>query len=71
MVVFLLFNKSFNWTVEQMQDETQIKIELLLEVLCALLKSKLLTCAQLNNEEFKESDIQMDYKIQLANAFKR
>ncbi len=71
MAVFLLFNKSSNWKVEKMQDETQIKNELLFEVLCTLLKSKLLTCAQLNNEEFKESDIQMDYEIELANEFKR
>ena len=30
MVVLLLFNKLLTWTVEQIQDETQIKSELLL-----------------------------------------
>lgn len=74
MVVLLLFNKLPTWTVERMQDETQIKNELFLQVLCGLLKSKLITCSEINDDElddeFKESDIKMTYTIQIAEDFK-
>jgi hypothetical protein len=75
MVVLLLFNKVFTWTVERMQDETQIKSELLLQVLLGLLKSKLLLCTDIHeddlDEEFKDSDIKTNYSIRLATDFKR
>ncbi|UJR37526.1 hypothetical protein I4U23_030228 [Adineta vaga] len=74
MVVLLLFNKLPNWTVERMQDETQIKMELFLQVLCALLKSKLIVCSQINDDEldddFKETDIKTNYTIQISEEFK-
>ena len=70
MVILLLFNKSLNWTVERMQDETQMKSEYFLQILCGLLKSKLLICTEIN-EDFKENDIQMKHSIQLANNFER
>jgi len=72
--VLLLYNKSSDWTVERIQDETQIKTELLLQVLCGLLKSKLLICTDISDEdldeELKESDIKMSHTIQLSNDFK-
>ena len=75
MVVLLLFNKLPSWTVERMQDETQIKADLFLQVLCGLLKSKLITCPELNEEELeedlKETDVKMSYNIQIADEFKR
>ncbi len=75
MVILLLFNKSQNWTVERMQDDTQIKADLLLQVLCGLLKSKLIICPEINEEELeeelKESDVKMTYNIQIAEDFKR
>ena len=75
MVVLLLFNKPQTWTVERMQDETQIKADLFLQVLSGLLKSKLIICPQLNEEELeeelKESDIKMTYEVQIAEEFKR
>ncbi len=75
MVILLLFNKSQNWTVERMQDETQIKADLFLQVLCVLLKSKLIICPEINEEELeeelKESDVKMTYNIQIAEDFKR
>jgi hypothetical protein len=75
MVVLLLFNKLSSWSVERMQDETQIKSDLFLQVLCGLLKSKLLTCSEISEDEFdddfKENDIKMNYNIQLAEDFKR
>ncbi|CAF4837528.1 unnamed protein product [Rotaria sp. Silwood1] len=74
MVVLLLFNKFSSWTIERMQDETQIKVDLFLQVLCGLLKSKLIACAEINDDEFdedlKETDIKMNYNIQLADDFK-
>ncbi|CAF0783301.1 unnamed protein product [Adineta steineri] len=74
MVILLLFNKLPNWTVERMQDETQIKVDLFLQVLCGLLKSKLIICSELNEEELeedlKETDIKMEYTIQISNEFK-
>ncbi|CAF3082797.1 unnamed protein product [Rotaria socialis] len=74
MVVLLLFNKSASWTVERMQDETQIKIDLFLQVLCGLLKSKLIICPEINDdeidEELKETDIKMHHNILVAEDFK-
>jgi cullin 1 len=71
MTVLLLFNKSSNLTVEQIQDETQIQNEILLQILCILLKIKLLTCEEINPDgELKESDIQSTYRIKLAESFK-
>jgi hypothetical protein len=75
MVILLLFNKVLTWTVERMQDETQIKSDLLLQVLLGLLKSKLLTCTDIHedelDEDFKETDIKINYSIRLATDFKR
>jgi cullin 1 len=75
MVILLLLNKVLTWTVEQIQDETQIKLELLLQVLLGLLKSKLLICTDINenelDEDFKDTDIKINYSIRLATDFKR
>ena len=75
MVILLLFNKVFSWTVEQIQDETQIKSELLLQILFGLLKSKILVCTNINedeiNEDFKETDIKTNYSIRLSMEFRR
>lgn len=75
MVVLLLFNKMPSWTVERLQDETQIKVDLFLQVLGGLLKSKLITCAEINedelDDEFKETDIKMNYTIAVSDDFKR
>ncbi|CAF1429694.1 unnamed protein product, partial [Rotaria sordida] len=74
MVILLLFNKVLTWTVERLQDETQIKSELLLQVLLGLLKSKLLICTDIHedelDEDFKDTDIKMNYSIRLATDFK-
>jgi len=75
MVVLLLFNKSLTWTVERLQDETQIKLELLLQILLGLLKSKLLVCTDIHedelDEDLKETDIKTNYSIRLSTDFKR
>ncbi len=75
MIVLLLFNKVLTWTVERIQDETQIKLELLLQVLLGLMKSKLLVCPDINEDEFdediKDTDIRTNFAIRLATDFKR
>jgi hypothetical protein len=75
MVVLLLFNKVLTWTVERIQDETQIKSELLLQILFGLLKSKLFVCTDINedeiDEDFKETDIKTNYSIRLSTDFRR
>jgi cullin 1 len=72
MAILGLFNKSLIWTVEQIQDETQIQNEILVQILCGLLKIKLLTCEDINMDgEIKESDIQSNYHIKLSENFKK
>ena len=72
MTVLVLFNKSLIWTVEQIQDETQIRYKILLRILCVLLKIKLLTFEDISMDgEIKESDIQPNYRIKLCEGFKK
>jgi hypothetical protein len=75
MVVLLSFNKLPSWTVERLQDETQLKTDLFLQVLCGLLKSKLITCSKNNGDKFeedlKETDVKMDYIIQISDDFEK
>jgi hypothetical protein len=71
MTVLLLFNKQTTWLVEQIQDATQIKNEVLFQVLCTLVKMKLLTCTEINVDELKESDIKPNYHINLVEDFKK
>ncbi|CAF5103900.1 unnamed protein product [Rotaria sp. Silwood1] len=72
---YFYFNKLSSWTVEQMQDETQIKIDLFLQVLYSLLKNKLITCSEINDnqldEDFNESYIKMNYTIHINENFRR
>jgi hypothetical protein len=60
MVVVLLFN-----------HETQIKTDLLIQILNHLVKSNLISCAELNDEDLKENDFYLNSIIQLADDFKR
>ncbi|CAF0900731.1 unnamed protein product [Adineta steineri] len=71
MAVLLLFNKSLTWTVERLHDETQIKLDTLLQVISSLLKNKILICENINtDDDLKHTDIHMNYTIQLSNDFK-
>jgi len=70
MSVLLLFNRSLKWTIEHILNETQIKIDLLIQILNNLIKSNLLLCKQLNNENLEENDIHMKYIIELAIDYK-
>ncbi|CAF3872290.1 unnamed protein product [Rotaria sordida] len=73
MAVLLLFNKLSSYTVEQMQDKTQIKIDFFLQVLYSLLKSKLLTCSEITDnkidEDYNKNDIKMNYTIRINENF--
>ncbi|CAF1175239.1 unnamed protein product [Didymodactylos carnosus] len=74
MVILLLFNKSTEYIVEKIQDETQIKLDTLLPVLWLLLKLKVLECPSITDEEleeeYKESEIKMDLVIKLSSGYK-
>lgn len=70
MVVLLLFNDKLIRTVEEIQNNTNIEDEYLIQVLGGLLKNKILISEEMN-EDFQENDIKKDTKIQLNEKFKR
>ncbi|CAF1381648.1 unnamed protein product, partial [Didymodactylos carnosus] len=76
LAVLLLFNKAEEYTVENLVDETLIKEELLLQVLCSLLKQKIITCTNLggdnmNSDELTEKDLKNEYTLHLALDYKK
>ncbi|CAF3349714.1 unnamed protein product [Rotaria sp. Silwood2] len=68
MIVLLLFNEKLNWTVEEIQDKTQIQSDLLLQVVCSLLKIKILFSKEIS-ENFQDNDIKMNHTIELKEDF--
>ncbi|CAF1461820.1 unnamed protein product [Rotaria sordida] len=70
MIALLLFNEELNWTVEQIQNKIHIQTELLLQVLVSLLKSKILFSKEIT-EDFQDSNIKMNHKIELTKDFIR
>ena len=68
MIVLLLFNQSSNWTVQQIEDRTEIQGQLLLQTIHSLLNSRLLTCTRLNGD-FTEADINSNDSIQLSDNY--
>ncbi len=71
MIVLLLFNRSLQWTVEQISEETQMKTGLVVQILNSLIKSKLLSCTQMNDEDLQENDLHIKYTIQLATDYQK
>lgn len=67
MMILLLFNNSLEWTIKQIHDQTEIKIDLLLQILNILLKSQILTCSQCMNQV----DLDLNCTIRLSNHFTR
>ncbi|CAF3028948.1 unnamed protein product [Rotaria sp. Silwood2] len=74
MAVLLLFNEFENMTVQKMLDTTQITPESFAQVLVGLLKSKVLTCAEINpdtlNENLDESGIRPNSIIEISQNFR-
>ena len=66
MVILALFNLSCTWTIEQICQETHMKIEIIIQVMNGLIKSNLLSCSSLNNEDLMENDLHINYPIELV-----
>ncbi|CAF2488773.1 unnamed protein product [Rotaria sp. Silwood2] len=66
MIILLLFNNALEWTLEKIQDETQIKIDLLLPLLNTLVESKILTSTQ----SLDPANLDMNCIIKLSNDFR-
>jgi len=71
MIVLLLFNQSSQWTVKQIFDKTQMKMNLLIQILNSLIESKLLLCIQIDHEDLQENDLHLKYTIQLATDYQK
>ncbi|CAF1285047.1 unnamed protein product [Rotaria sordida] len=74
MAILLVFNKFPKWTIEKMQDETQLKVDVFFPIICDLLKSKLIICPEIKDDDntkevFNEADIKVNYHIQIADDF--
>lgn len=75
MTILLLFNEFHIITVERIFKKTQIESELFIQVLCSLLKTKVLICSQINVDEsgdnFNEKYIKMDHIIEVNENYQR
>lgn len=65
MAILLQFNVSDSWTIAQLEENTQIKTDFLIQVMQILLKAKLLTCDE------DENDISLNSTVNLNLGFKK
>ena len=68
MSVLLAFNETDSWTVAALAEATKIKMDILVQVLQILLKSKLLVGP--NNEEIDDSNIEPLTTVNLFHGYK-
>jgi cullin 1 len=68
MSVLLAFNEADSWTVGALAEATKIKMDILVQVLQILLKSKLLVGP--NAEDFDESQIEPTTTVNLFHGYK-
>lgn len=67
MAVLLQYNAATLWTVQQLHDATQIKMDFLLQVIQILLKAKLLTAATSDDE----ADLTPSSTVELFSGYKK
>ena len=67
MAVLLQFNESDSWSTGQLGTSTEIKRDILLQVLQILLKSKLLVTEK---EEVDEANLDVDTTVSLFHGYK-
>lgn len=65
MIILLLFNNSLELTIETIYDKTQIKIDLLVQILNSLCQSKIL----ISTKTIDQTDFDMKSQIRLSNDF--
>ncbi len=70
MAVLLQFNESDRWTIAQLSASTEIKKDILVQVLQILLKSKLLVTPDREEVDLEASSLDMETVVQLFHAYK-
>lgn len=68
IAILLLFNEKTEYSVKDIIDLTQIKMDTLVQVLAVLFKSKLLVS---DDEEIEEADIQPTTPVKLFLNYKK
>lgn len=59
MAILLQFNVADSWTIAQLAENTQIKVDFLTQVIQILLKAKLLSCEEDDNDLRSESIVSL------------
>lgn len=65
MAVLLQYNVSESWTIQQLQESTQLKLDFLIQVVQILLKAKLL------ESDGDENQLHMNSVVSLFTAYKK
>lgn len=65
MAVLLQFNVAESWTLAQLEENTQIKTDFLIQVIQILLKAKLIT------SEDDENDLTTNSVVNLFSGYKK